>query len=382
MLPWFSRLSARSRGIFSSLGTVEEVAAGAQLLERGAVAHLCLIEAGEVEVEREGESGVRLGAGELVGEMAFLDNAPLRNNVTVVSAVRVRRIPRPEFMAAFAEDLAELKIVLEEVAKRREERLSNPPTLSATASAYVKGLAERSLTHRAVRHPYLNALASGTLPDTRWALADFARHYYGYASHFPRYLTTVISRLVDPAHRRSLIENLTEESGVYGEEEYAELSRLGIQREWIDGIPHPALFQRFSQALGVTQTERSESDQVVCWRDLFLNVLSEGSPAEALGALGIGTENIVRAIYMPFVKAIERLGSLRPEHTVFFPLHTAVDDHHQAALQAISADFAGSDEGRAGLRRGMLKALSLRSAFWDWLYQRALDPARAEEGVA
>jgi pyrroloquinoline quinone (PQQ) biosynthesis protein C len=269
----------------------------------------------------------------------------------------------------------------QDITKLREERPSNAPTLATTAAAYVQGLAERSLTHRAVRHPYLNALENGTLPDTRWALADFARHYYGYASHFPRYLTTVISRLVDPAHRRSLIENLTEESGVYGEEEYAELSRFGIRREWIDGIPHPVLFQRFSQAIGVMRTEGIESDQVVCWRELLLNVLSQGSPAEALGALGIGTENIVRTIYMSFVKAIEQLGYLKPEDTVFFLLHTAVDDHHQAALQAISADFAESDEGRAELRRGMLKALSLRSAFWDWLYARALDPGRAEEAA-
>jgi hypothetical protein len=27
----------------------------------------------------------------------------------------------------------------------------------------------------------------------------------------------------------------------------------------------------------------------------------------------------------------------------------------------------------------MLKALALRAGFWDWLYQRALDPAGAEE---
>jgi hypothetical protein len=178
-----------------------------------------------------------------------------------------------------------------------------------------------------------------------------------------------------------LIENLTEESGVYGEEEYSELSRFGIRREWIDGIPHPALFERFSRAIGVKRTEGIESDQVVCWRELLLNVLSQGSPAEAVGALGIGTENIVRTIYMPFVKAIQQLGSLKPEDTVFFPLHTAVDEHHQAAIQAISTDFAGSEQGRAEVRRGMLKALSLRSAFWDWLYERALDPVQSQEAV-
>jgi hypothetical protein len=78
---------------------------------------------------------------------------------------------------------------------------------------------------------------------------------------------------------------------------------------------------------------------------------------------------------------IQQLGSLKPEDTVFFPLHTAVDEHHQAAIQAISTDFAGSEQGRAEVRRGMLKALSLRSAFWDWLYERALDPVQSQEAV-
>jgi pyrroloquinoline quinone (PQQ) biosynthesis protein C len=87
----------------------------------------------------------------------------------------------------------------ERVTNLREEP-SNGRMLATTAASYVKELAEWSLTHRAVRHPYLNALENGTLPDTRWALADFAHHYYGYASHFPCYLTAVISRLVDPAH--------------------------------------------------------------------------------------------------------------------------------------------------------------------------------------
>ncbi len=63
----------------------------------------------------------------------------------------------------------------------------------------------------------------------------------------------------------------------------AELSRFGIRREWFDGIPHPALFERFSRALGVMRTEGIESDQLVCWRELLLNVLSHGGPAEALG---------------------------------------------------------------------------------------------------
>jgi pyrroloquinoline quinone (PQQ) biosynthesis protein C len=239
-------------------------------------------------------------------------------------------------------------------------------------SVSIKDLIEESLNHRAVNHPYLAALGSGDIPDIHWALRDFADHYYGYSLHFPRYLTTVISKLEEPAHRASLLQNLTEESGHYDDEELAELAAIGVQREWIEGIPHPQLFRRFREAVGVTHYDPdAEAIELVCWRESFLTTLTHGSAAEALGALGLGTENIVSTIYVPFVKAIART-DLHPHDTVFFPLHTAVDDHHQEALEEISLAFAATPGGKGDLRRGMIKALSLRSSFWDWLYARAL----------
>jgi pyrroloquinoline quinone (PQQ) biosynthesis protein C len=266
------------------------------------------------------------------------------------------------------------------IAELRPPKLLTEPQLAESAVDYVTRLAEESLRHRAVRHPYLRALAEGTLPDTRWALADFARQYHGYSSHFPRYLTMVISRLDNPAHQNALLQNIAEESGVYGEAEFAELAEHGVEREWIDGVAHPLLFQRFAEALGVDRSAAEEHEQVAGWRKLFLQILASGSPAEALGAFGLGAENIVRTIYGPFVTAIGRLGDLAPRDTVFFPLHTVVDDNHQATLQAISATFAGSEAGRAGLRRGMLESLQLRAGFWDWMLERAINLNRAESG--
>lgn len=240
-------------------------------------------------------------------------------------------------------------------------------------SVSIKDLVEESITHRAVHHPYLKALGSGDLPDVDWALRDFARHYYGYSLHFPRYLTTVISKLETPAHRTSLLQNLTEESGIYDEDEYAELAAIGVERAWIEGVPHPQLFKRFREAVGITAPHdpADEAIELVCWRESFLATLTYGSAAEALGALGLGTEAIVSTIYLPFVAAIGQT-SLAPRDTVFFPLHTAVDDHHQQALEEISLAFAETAEGKGDLRRGMIKALSLRSSFWDWLHERAL----------
>lgn len=241
-----------------------------------------------------------------------------------------------------------------------------------TAEQAVDSLARQALRHQAVRHPYLRALALGELPDQLWALRDFARQYHAYSAHFPRYLTAVISKLDNPAHRQALLENLTEESGHYEQAELDALAAIGIAPEWIAGLPHPELFRRFRRALGVMDADTCpEAIEVVCWREQFLAILTGGSAAEALGALGLGTETIVQTIYQPFVQAIEPIG-MDPRDSVFFPLHTAVDDHHQATLRDIAIDLAGTAQGRLDLAKGMQKALALRCSFWSWLHQRAL----------
>lgn len=340
---------------------------------------LLIVEAGELRVEIADGSSVLIGPGGLVGEVGFLENTPRTANVVAQCPSRVRRIERLALLVSFSTNPAKLKVLLDAIYTVREIRREAPAADSA--AEYVARLAAESLRHRAVLHPYLQALGDGTLPHTRFALHDFAKQYIGYSTHFPRYLTTVISRLVRPAHRKALVENLTEESGVYGDDELAELANWGVKREWIEGIPHPLLFRRFSDAIGVDRDGEHESDQLICWREQFLQVLSGGSAAEAVGALGLGTENIVSTIYGSFTRAIARVPELSPRDTVFFPLHTAVDDHHQETLQAIATDFAETNQGRADLRRGMLKALQLRTAFWDWLYARAIDPANAEHAL-
>lgn len=248
------------------------------------------------------------------------------------------------------------------------------PELSKVRS-HLADLVNEACCHRAIRHPYLAALAAGTLPNLRWAITDFACHYYGYSAYFPQFLTTAISRLDSPMHREALLQNLMEESGNYSEDDLAALARIGIEADWIVGIPHPQLFQRFRAALSIIDRDWEQADlEVVCWRELFLATLTHGSAAEAIGALGLGTESIVSECYRAIVQALAHLEDLSARDTVFFSLHTLVDDAHQETLLDIAATFAQTPEGLRDLQKGMRKALTLRVAFWDWLYTRALMP--------
>jgi hypothetical protein len=78
----------------------------------------------------------------------------------------------------------------------------------------------------------------------------------------------------------------------------------------------------------------------------------------------------VRSIYEPFTAAVRRHPELSPRVGVFFALHTAVDEQHQAALRSVAVEMARRPECRVDLRRGMFKALNLRERYWDWLQDR------------
>jgi pyrroloquinoline quinone (PQQ) biosynthesis protein C len=241
-----------------------------------------------------------------------------------------------------------------------------PPSRSVRIRSLLDELVDEANAHPALHHPWLDAVANSTLPDPFGALRSFASTYHGYSCWFPRYLRAVIDRLEAPAHRELLLANLEEEKGHLGEEDRAALLAIGIDPASVDGIPHPELFRRFCRAMGVTPAELAVVHPAAQrWRTRFLAMLDGGSPAFGVGALGLGTESVVRPIYLKLLAGIRALNRLdRPDY-VFFELHCEVDDQHQKDLLAVAAELATTPAGRADLALGMRSALDLRRQFWD-----------------
>ena len=115
----------------------------------------------------------------------------------------------------------------------------------------MQALLNEATAHRAVNHPYINALLNGDFENMEEVLKDFATQYGYYSDWFPRYLTSVISKLENPIFRDQLLDNLSEERGHLNEDEMEAIRALGIQDEWVQGIAHPQLFKRFQKAIGV-----------------------------------------------------------------------------------------------------------------------------------
>jgi pyrroloquinoline quinone (PQQ) biosynthesis protein C len=244
-----------------------------------------------------------------------------------------------------------------------------------TATTYVKSLCDRAEKHRAVNHPYLQRLAKGDVPDVVGAIKDLTFQYQAYSGDFIRYLTATIAQMKDREHRKALLGNLTEESGQVSEEDAAALKQIGIEKEWIDGVAHPRLFLRFLDAIGVDDKYREThqlADETEIWRDMFLDLCMKGGAAQSLGAIGLGTENVVKFIYRPILEAIKNHLNVSPRDRVFFDLHAALDDEHGEVLTNIAIEYAGkSEDNRRELKEGMLMALSIRGAFFDAMEARA-----------
>ena len=240
----------------------------------------------------------------------------------------------------------------------------------ASSLRYLRELRAEALQHEAVHHPYLAALREGTMRDPQEALRDFAREYQGYSAWFPRFLAAVDERL--PQELRSILdENKAEESGCYDEETLLELEAAGLQREWVDRVPHPELFRRFQRALTVEPDAAISPEAPVSrWRQELLTLLQNDHPAAAIGALGLGTELVVSHMYASVLEGVDRFSKICPEGRSFLVLHALVDDAHAESLLRLAQRFAMDGEGRAALARGMRAALDMRAEFWDELLER------------
>ena len=155
--------------------------------------------------------------------------------------------------------------------------------------------------------------------------------------------------------------------GQLHEEDLQAIRALGIEDEWVIGIPHPQLFAQFKQSI-CAEHQFELNSAVQEWRAAFLNYMNDCSEAEAVGAIGFGTESIVKHIYQPIIKSISTYSGLTLRDYVFFPLHTEVDDEHGKVLISIANELASqSEENGRLIKKGMEVALDLRNEFWSKL---------------
>ena len=97
------------------------------------------------------------------------------------------------------------------------------------------------------------------------------------------------------------------------------------------------MFAHFRKAIGADDV-RDTGEIAQDWKELFIAQLTQAGPAEALGALGLGTESIVKHFYRPLIQAIRNHTDLSRRDYVFFELHAELDDEHGELMLNIASN--------------------------------------------
>jgi CRP-like cAMP-binding protein len=140
----FGQLTDRDVEWLTDRGVRRDLAPGTTLIEAGeAIDNIYVVLEGEFAVTaRGGGELARLGAGEIVGEMSFVDASPPAADVTAIGPGRVLGVPRDQLEGRLAEDPEFAARFFRAIAMMLSDRLrkAQPPTAHATR---LEGVLER-----------------------------------------------------------------------------------------------------------------------------------------------------------------------------------------------------------------------------------------------
>lgn len=346
------------------------------IIEQGAHDRaLYLIEDGEVEVLRDGRRVARLDPGDMVGEIAFVDERPRTATVRTTKPSAFTMIDRADVARALSEDPEALWTWTCAVSERVRSRLDVAPDPSRTnVAAWLDDLRRQVLDHRILRHPYVEQLRTANFEDPKAALADFVLYSYQFSSQFPRYLTAALSRLDVHEHRLLLLPAL-QETLQFDATARERLSAAGLDVDPWTGHNRAELNLQLLRSLGLDRSAvEVEQLCVVCWRELFLATLTQGTPAEAVGTLAYGAGYTSIAVYTAALPTLRAIPDVKPQDAAFLYVAALHPPPYLQTMQEIALHHAETPEGRRDLIKGMNKAMMIRLALFETLASR--DSAR------
>lgn len=227
----------------------------------------------------------------------------------------------------------------------REESLARIPQEIRAAIA--------ALSARMMAHPFLVRCEQGriTMPELRSFLIQQGK----YSRYFTRYLCALISNLADADDVLHLAENLSEELG-FGDH---------------GGVPHSRMYANMLKNFDIELDQEAINPETQNLIDSMLMLCRQSNSASGLGALCLGAEAIVPAMYAAVIKGFRSQGV--PEKDLeFFSVHVECDDGHAETMYDILARL--SAESRATLLTALAAgelAINNRLRFLDAIVEGA-----------
>lgn len=181
------------------------------------------------------------------------------------------------------------------------------------------GTVERIIQQRhLLNHPFYQRWQKGKVSVE--VLREYAKQYYAYESAFPSFLEAALGHLPEGPAKQAIAENLADESG------------------WPE--PHPDLWLRFAEALGLSVEEVRAAEPLPRTTNLVQTYTSlcEHGADEALGAI-YAYEAQFSAVAKIKAEGLREFYGIADQGALkFFELHASIDDHHAASIRSGMAD--------------------------------------------
>lgn len=204
-----------------------------------------------------------------------------------------------------------------------------------------------ALIERLRSHPFLRRCREGrvTLEELRIFLAQQGL----YSSYFTRYLCAMMANLPSNDEVLALAENLFEE--------------LGLDPD--SPQPHHLIYRTMLDRFGVRLGDAEPLPGTRLLIDSMFHHCRNQEPSAGLGALCLGAEALVPALYADLVAGFRACGATDPD-IEFFLLHIECDDGHAETIRDIMVDIAHADPAQLDTMLGAGSDLvEARRKFFD-----------------
>jgi pyrroloquinoline-quinone synthase len=204
-----------------------------------------------------------------------------------------------------------------------------------------------------LKHPFYQKWNEGTL--TKEELQEYAKQYYHFVKHFPRFVSCVHSNCEDVKTRKILLENLADEEGF----------KTGVE-------DHPRLWINFAESLGLSEEEVKNAKPIREVEDLVDGMYElTRSPEFTLGLASLyAYESQVPEISRTKIDGLKKFYGIDSDKAVeFFTVHEVADIYHSKDEMDIMVANNLSLEDQKRLINTVDESATLMWNFLDGVYK-------------
>lgn len=203
-----------------------------------------------------------------------------------------------------------------------------------------------------LNHPFYQKWNEGKLSVAE--LREYAKQYYHFVKHFPRFVSCVHSNCEDVETRKILMQNLADEEG--------------YKTEIAD---HPRLWINFAESLGLSEAEVKDAKPIREVEDLVDGMYElTRSPEFTLGLAALyAYESQVPAISRTKIDGLKNFYGVDTERAIeFFKVHEEADVYHSKDEMDIMIKENKTHEDQKRLVNTVDESATLMWNFLDGVY--------------